>query len=321
MVSALLAGAALACSSAATTTGGGSEAPLLSGTYEAIEAGPISTITFYMGNHYILVDSNCQTEDSEAEDGGETSSGSSCSEAGVFAIDSAGDTLTFSPTDGVVHALPFSSVVPGTVVEEDEALHTLGLTTGAGTSLASPGSGSGGLASSLGGSLACSPTQSQATPAGGFKAGPQSFKSSSSQGDPSSGWSCGGSFNRTKSSSGTYYITSFGCAGGLGDNGDNCCAAGAVNAYNAGLCPKTKAAGVTPSSNCSNSCASSNSVTAGGRRSRTPRTGRTTAARSSSSTIRRARQPGGRTARCSASRCRTGRSRSSWTPTTRGRAA
>jgi hypothetical protein len=292
--------ALMACSSSAPGGAGTAGAFVLSGTYTAVDSGPIAEITFYAGNQYLLLSSAC-AEDAGADpspappddagvdgggideaaafvDGGFGDGGrsTSCSEMGTFTVNAAADALLLTPALGMPYSLPFQNLATTeltTVTESealtpdtsDEGLHVLGGLTGP----------TQGLTSDAGSQLiACTGVglenqASQGVPVGSAQptsssigVGGQTLKGGAAAGsspDPSKGWSCGGSFNKQPPSP-AYYITSFGCANGFPfDSGDNCCAAGARQAYDAGFCPMTKAKYDTePAANCPNTCQTGN---------------------------------------------------------------
>ena len=245
LAAALVTGAAVACSSSTSGAGVGSGASgaVLSGTYTGTGTGPIAAITFYLVDHYVLETTAC-------EDAG----GGGCGEFGTYSVDPSGTSLTLYPSAGPARSLPFSSDVveelPLTTSSEGaDTLHVQGssLTGGdGGTSLTSPtdgGTEDGGV--SL---IACTQVPIGAGEGGVPTApvstqvhvGGQPLKGGSSPTSPPSptdGWKgCTGSYDTSVSLTGAYYITDFGCSAGFtGDPADNCCAAGAVGAYAAGL--------------------------------------------------------------------------------------
>jgi hypothetical protein len=73
---------------------------------------------------------------------------------------------------------------------------------------------------------------------------PEGTESAAGALSPSSGWSgCSGTYDTTRSPTGAYFVTDFGCASSpsFTDDSDNCCPSGVVQAAADGLCP----AGVT----------------------------------------------------------------------------
>jgi hypothetical protein len=231
----LVIGAAVACSAAQPRVAPTIE---LSGTYEAMGAGPAVSITFYLRNHYQLgADGQCGDAASTAvAQAGDAFSISTCQELGTYAVDLEAMTLTLSPATAPSRVTSFQ-VDPAETSDPAAAasLDTLGL-------------------------------KSSVKKKGGrpvvhnFTAGNRSFSGgspASGKPDPTAGgsWSCNGTYDTQPSCA--YYITSFGCSNAnpaFGDPGDNCCSSGAQAAAAAGLCGDLK-----PSSNCSNSCQSSNS--------------------------------------------------------------
>ena len=109
----------LACASGGTTAGSstserGAPAAFLSGTYNAVSPGPIAQITFYLGNHYQLVDGTCANALLGATAAGSAApSLAGCNELGTYAVNTAGTTLTLSPVSGAARVLPFDAVLAG----------------------------------------------------------------------------------------------------------------------------------------------------------------------------------------------------------------
>jgi len=273
-----LAATVLACSSASTST-----APagvFLSGTYKAVTPGSMAEITFYLGDHYALVNGTC----ADALQGTSTSGGpgappsmASCYELGRYSVNGAATTLNLSPTVGPSRELPLRSLlgsasysVAAESLHAGGALHTLGNSlTGADASLTAGGDPSLTVASDAGlvqdgGALVPCPggtlAQSGVPLTHAMTAGGQSLVGGApptGTPDPTQGggWSCSGSYDTELSTA--FYLTSFGCSGAspaFQDSGDNCCGAGAPVAAAAGLCGNLK-----PASTCSNSCANNSS--------------------------------------------------------------
>ena len=273
LASSLITMGALACGTSSPAASG---APYLAGTYRAVSAGAIAEITFYSGDHYLLVDGACADAllgASATSDDTAPPSLASCNELGTYTVDAAGTALTLSPTDGSPRQLPFASSLAGESYEPtsesvnpEEGLRLqgggTGLTSGADASLTSSVDASltSGDAATLvpcpGGTL----SKSGVPLTHAFSAGGQQLVGGnppSGKPDPTQGgqWSCTGSYDGFISNA--YYLTTFGCSGkspAFQDSGDNCCGAGAPVAAAQGLCGSLK-----PATNCSNSCANSSS--------------------------------------------------------------
>jgi hypothetical protein len=211
---------AFACSSSSTpsstptTRQGATAGVFLSGTYNAVTAGPIAQITFYMGDHYQLVDGTCANALLGATTGGTTpSSMATCNELGTYAVDAAGTKLTLSPVSGTPRVLPFHSVLAGESygVESQSVrsgdLHTLG--SGGGYYGADGSAGDSGSYYSAGGSAGDS--------GGYYSAGGSAGDSGGYYGADAATGDSGGYYEADGSvgDSGGYY----GADGSLGDSG------------------------------------------------------------------------------------------------------
>jgi hypothetical protein len=261
---------ALACSSSGSPgPAAASGAAFLSGTYRAVNAGPIAEITFYGDSRYMLVDGACAdallgTAADEAA-GATPPSLAACNELGTYALDAAGTMLTLSPTGKASRQIPFASALAGaayaarasSLAPPELRVQGGSLTSGTDASLTS-GSDAG-LTAGDGGVLVPCPggtlSKSGVPLTQAFSAGNQQLVGGnppSGTPDPTQGgqWSCDGSFDGFISNA--YYVTTFGCSSkspAFQDPDDNCCGAGATVAASQGLCGTLK-----PASTCSNAC-------------------------------------------------------------------